>query len=58
MMANKHDKFCLNYEKGDCCPWIKGGCQCQCTCNEISDIREDERNQIRKLIKNVRLRDE
>lgn len=57
-MTKRHDKFCLNYEKGDCCSWMKGGCQCQCTCDEISEIRDDERKKILKLIAIVRLTEE
>lgn len=36
-----HDPLCKCAE-GPCCPWILG-CDCQCTCDVISEIREDER---------------
>lgn len=40
-MDNNHDKFCPNFE-GPCCPWIVD-CTCQCMCDFIRVIREDER---------------
>ena len=36
-----HDPLCVN-SKGSCCPWM-GECTCQCRCDEIEKIREDER---------------
>ena len=36
-----HDKFCY-VSKGSCCPWM-GDCDCQCMCEFINEIREDER---------------
>jgi len=39
--ALAHDKFCPVYE-GSCCPWM-GNCVCQCNCDDIAAIREDER---------------
>jgi len=37
---SKHDILCNVYENA-CCPWI-GNCECQCTCDIIAIIREDE----------------
>lgn len=38
-----HDPKCPVF-KGPCCPWVEGGCDCQCMCDFISDIRGDERD--------------
>lgn len=38
-----HDRFCIN-SKGPCCEWL-GDCDCQCLCEFINEIREDEREQ-------------
>lgn len=41
-----HDKFCLVYPAETCCTWLPEPCNCQCICDEIAAIREDERNKI------------
>lgn len=37
---NNHDVMCPNAE-GSCCPWM-GDCDCQCNCDLINRVREDE----------------
>jgi len=39
-----HDPLCENYN-GTCCPWM-GDCECQCMCEYIDTIRQD---QIRRM---------
>lgn len=36
-----HDPLC-ECHTGPCCPWIDD-CACQCSCDRIEEIREDER---------------
>lgn len=38
-----HDKFCPNF-KGSCCPWLDEVCLCQCLCEFIEQVRNDERS--------------
>lgn len=37
----RHDPMCL-LDSDTCCPWM-GDCDCQCICDLISRVREDER---------------
>ncbi len=38
-----HDKFCPNVDE-TCCPWMGlPACDCQCLCDFIARVREDER---------------
>lgn len=36
----EHDPLCNIYEE-TCCPWM-GECECQCNCDFIQEIREDQ----------------
>lgn len=45
---NPHDKFCPCVD-GPCCPWM-GPCECQCNCDFIGQIREDERTSLVDLM--------
>lgn len=36
-----HDPLC-ECHAGACCPWLDD-CSCQCDCERIAQIREDER---------------
>lgn len=36
-----HDRFC-ELSNEPCCPWLDD-CRCQCICEEIRKIREDEK---------------
>lgn len=47
-----HDPLCLNAE-GTCCPWM-GECNCQCTCDWIAEVREDEARQILETLSKMR----
>ena len=37
-----HDPLCVCAD-GPCCPWVAGGCDCQCMCDLITKARADER---------------
>jgi hypothetical protein len=39
---SKHDRLCPNFT-GPCCPWV-GDCTCQCMCDFINEVRDDERS--------------
>lgn len=39
--VNGHDPLCVN-AAGPCCPWMTGGCDCQCSCEDIARIRRDQ----------------
>jgi hypothetical protein len=40
--ALKHDSLCVN-SKGSCCPWMAEPCDCQCMCDFITEVREDQK---------------
>ena len=43
-----HDPVCPVSE-GSCCPWM-GDCDCQCLCDWIARVREDERNVFNRAV--------
>ena len=40
----EHDPLCTCFT-GSCCPWI-ANCECQCMCDFILEIRQDERKKL------------
>ena len=51
----RHDHLC-ELATEPCCPWI-GDCACQCTCDRIEQIREDERRQAMEAVAKMDLRE-
>lgn len=51
---NPHDSLCECYE-GPCCPWM-GPCECQCLCDFIAKVREDERKTMTHMMETVAYR--
>lgn len=49
-----HDPLC-DCHAGPCCPWMDD-CTCQCSCDRISEIREDERRQAMDAVAKMDLR--
>ena len=37
-----HDSLCV-CSKGSCCPWMPEPCDCQCMCDFIAEVREDQK---------------
>lgn len=38
----KHDPLCVN-SNGSCCSWLEYTCNCQCMCDFINEVREDQK---------------
>ena len=49
-----HDPLC-ELANGPCCPWL-GDCACQCSCDRIEEIREDERRRAMDAVAKMDLR--
>ena len=45
-----HDPLCyVAINDGNCCPWMPS-CDCQCMCDFINEIRQEERNNASALV--------
>lgn len=49
-----HDRLCGLADE-PCCPWLDS-CDCQCSCDRIEKIREDERRQAMEAIAQMDMR--